>query len=500
MSNASKNSCETIPQAPGSSGLVMHEKTLFEKSRENRAAFSIAPLDVPEASIAIDANLLRDELGFPEISEVDVARHFLRLSQWNYNIDSGLYPLGSCTMKYNPKINEVTSRMAGFAQLHPASPDEMAQGALELCYNLANDLAVITGLDAVTLQPAAGAHGELTGILMIRAYHKSKGNPRKKVLIPDTAHGTNPATSAIANYKVVGVKSDENGVIDPVDLAEKMDEDTAALMVTNPNTLGLFESHICEAAKIVHDKGGLVYCDGANLNAIMGITRPGDFGVDVLHMNLHKTFSTPHGGGGPGSGPVAVRDILEPFLPYPVVQEDEEGFFHDYDRPQSIGKVQGFFGNFGIMVRAYTYIREMGPLGLKQASEMSVLNANYIRSKLKGAYHLPFDQICMHECVFSDKGVPNDIKTLDIAKRLMDYGYHPPTVYFPLVVKGAIMIEPPESESKETLDEFIAAMLEIRKEAENWPDILHLAPHKTKVRRMDEVRAVKELNLTYKGE
>ena len=498
MSKSSKNSCDTLPLAPGSSGLQMHEGTLFEKNRSGRFAYSISKPDVPMPKSTIEGELLRDELDFPELSEADVFRHFLRLSQWNYGVDTGVYPLGSCTMKYNPKVNEETARMPGFTELHPAVPDSMAQGVLRLSYELQEMLAEISGLDAVTLQPAAGAHGEMTGMLMIRAYHTAKGNPRKKVLIPDTAHGTNPASCAIANYKVVEVKSAENGIIDMSDLSEKMDEDVAAIMITNPNTLGLFEENICEVADVVHEYGGLVYCDGANLNAIMGAAKPGHFGTDVLHLNLHKTFSTPHGGGGPGSGPVVVRDLLAPFLPMPVAIKEGDFYAMDFDRPQSIGRVKNYYGNFLVLVRAATYILEMGGEGLTDASRMAVLNANYIKEKLRGTYSLAFDKPCMHECVFSDKGFPDNIKTLDVAKRLMDYGYHPPTVYFPLIVKGAVMIEPTETESKQSIDELIASLIEIRKEAENSPDILLSAPHKTKVKRMDEVKAVKELRLIYK--
>jgi len=485
---------------PGTSGLQFNEPTLFERSVKERQAYSMAPPDIPAPENSIEEDLLRKSLDFPEVTEVDIARHFLRLSQWNYCIDSGMYPLGSCTMKYNPKINEETSRLPGFTMLHPSVPAELAQGALELCYRLSCMLAEISGLDHVTLQPAAGAHGELTGILMIRAYHTDKGNPRTKILIPDTAHGTNPASCAIANYKAVQVKSNENGVLDVGDVEKNMDQEVAGIMVTNPNTLGLFEQNMEQVAEIVHGKGGLVYCDGANLNAIMGIAKPGDFGADVLHLNLHKTFSTPHGGGGPGAGPVAVRDILEPYLPYPVIDKKGKEFFYDYNRQKTIGKVRNYFGNFGVLVRAYTYIKEMGGPGLEKVSRMAVLNANYIKEKLKDVYDIAHDRTCMHECVFTEKGLPNNVKTMDVAKRLMDYGYHPPTVYFPLVVKGALMIEPTETESLQNCDEFVAAMKAIHKEAETEPEVLVGAPYKPKARRMDEVKAVKELKLTYKPE
>ena len=500
MSKSSKDSCDTLHAAPGASGLVMREKTLFEKSQPGREAFSLAALDVPKAPSTIEPDLERETLAFPELSEVDVARHFLRLSQWNYSIDSGMYPLGSCTMKYNPKVNEHVARLPGFATLHPTTPDRHAQGVLELYGELGRMLCEIAGLDAITLQPAAGAQGELTGMLMIRAYHRDQGNLRTKVLVPDTAHGTNPASCTIANYKVVQVRSNDDGEIDIEDLASKMDDQVAALMLTNPNTLGLFERNVCDISQMVHERGGLIYCDGANLNAIMGVAKPGHFGADVLHFNLHKTFSTPHGGGGPGAGPVAVRDILKPYLPKPVAVKTDHGYRFDHDRPRSIGKVLANYGNFLVLVRAFAYIREMGAEGLAHVSKMAVLNANYVRKKLGETFHLPHDRECMHECVFSEKGFPNDIKTMDLAKRLMDYGYHPPTVYFPLVVKGAIMIEPTETESLQSLDEFIASMKEIRAEADHSPEMLKSAPHKTKLTRLDEVRAVRNLRVTYREE
>ncbi|MFO1518417.1 MAG: aminomethyl-transferring glycine dehydrogenase subunit GcvPB [bacterium] len=487
---------------PGTKGLLFEEPILFERSSPGRIGHSLPELDVPslDPSKAFGKENLREDAPLlPEVSEPDVIRHYTRLSQWNYSIDTGFYPLGSCTMKYNPKVNEEVARMAGFVKAHPYQPEETLQGALSVMFELQNYLAAISGMDAVTLQPAAGAHGEFTGLLMIREYLTRQGNPRKKILIPDTAHGTNPASSAICNYEVVEIKSRDTGVLTPEAVAAVMDEDVAALMLTNPNTLGLFETHIREISEIVHAKGGLVYCDGANQNALLGQARVGDMGVDVLHFNLHKTFTTPHGGGGPGAGPVAVKKILEPYLPVPVIVKEGERYHLDYNRPQSVGKVRAFYGNFGMLLRAYTYIREMGPDGLKRVSEMAVANANYIRARLTPFYHLAYDQVCMHECVFSDKKqLVHGVKTMDIAKRLMDYGYHPPTVYFPLVVHGALMVEPTETESLETLSQFCDAMIEIAKECEANPDLVRSAPHLTHMGRLDEVRAVKEPKLTWK--
>src|SRR5215813_1034702 len=432
----------------------INESLLFEEGSPGRRAFDLAPLDVPRKQLGdlMDPELLRREIdGMPELSEVDVIRHFTRLSTWNYHIDLGLYPLGSCTMKYNPKINERIARLEGFAFAHPYLPAEMIQGALKVQKTLEDCLAEISGMDAVTLQPAAGAHGELTGILMVRAYHESRGNPRRSILIPDSAHGTNPASAAISGYVVETVPSNKPGTVDLDRLAELVNEDVAAIMITNPNTLGVFESDIAKVAELLHSQGALVYMDGANLNAMMGITRPGDFGVDVLHINLHKTFTTPHGGGGPGSGPVAVKEILEPFLPYPVIQSNADGSYgFNHDRPHSIGKIKAYNGHFGLHVRALCYILANGPEGLKEVSEVAVLNANYIRSKLKGAFALPYDSPTLHEVVFSDQlQAEHDVQVWDIGKRLMDYGFHPPTVSFPLIVPGAIMIEPTETESKQ---------------------------------------------------
>ncbi len=486
----------------GTQGLVFTEPLIFDQGSPGRVGYSLPPCDVPEKKpeALIPPHLLRGPIpGLPEASEVDVVRHYTRMSQWNYGIDLGFYPLGSCTMKYNPRVNEDVARLPGFSKAHPYLPDALAQGALELLWELERYLAEISGLDRVTLHPSAGAHGELTGVMMIRAYHQAKGNPRQKILIPESAHGTNPASSALCGYQVVPIKSGPRGVVEPSAVAAAMDEQVAALMITNPNTLGLFEEHIAEIARIVHAKGGQVYGDGANLNAVMGITRPGDWGVDVLQFNLHKTFSQPHGGGGPGAGPVGVRKHLAPFLPVPTVEKTKAGFALDFDRPQSIGKVRSFAASFGVMVRSYAYIRSLGADGLKRAAETAVLNANYLMHRLKGAYHLPYDRVCKHECVFSDAlQLPQDVKTLDIAKRLMDYGFHPPTIYFPLIVAGALMIEPTETESKETLDQFIAAMQAIAREAQESPDLVRAAPHKPLVSRLDETRAARQPVLRWK--
>ena len=483
---------------------MQNEPLIFEQGSEGRGGYSLPRWDVEEAELkhVIPSHLLRKELnGFPQLSEVDVVRHFTRLSQWNYGVDSGLYPLGSCTMKYNPKVNEEVVRMSGFSHLHPYQPEDLCQGVLKLMHELQGFLAEITGMDHVTLQPAAGAQGELTGMMMIKACLQTRGERRKKVLVPDTAHGTNCSTSSIASYQVVEIKSNENGVIGPAQVAEQMDEAVAAIMVTNPNTLGLFEEHLKEIAEIVHHKGGFVYCDGANLNALMGIVKLGDFGVDVVHINLHKTFSTPHGGGGPGAGPVAIKKELAPFLPIPVIKKEGETYHLNEDQLHSIGKVKAFYGNFGVLVKAYAYILSMGPEGLRKASEMAVLNANYLMKRLKDDYHLPFNRPCMHECVFTDKfQEKHHVTTLDIAKRLIDYGFHPPTIYFPLVVKGALMMEPTETESKESLDEFIETMIQIAKEAEENPDLLRQAPQKVKVRRLDEVLAARKPILRWKTE
>ncbi len=480
----------------GRSGLSHAEPLLFERSVPGRQGCSLPRSfgDTARAADDIPAGLRRARPAeLPEVDEPSVVRHFTRLSSWNHGIDLGFYPLGSCTMKYNPRVNERLARLEGFASLHPYTPEEHAQGALALIHELGALLAEISGFARVTLQPAAGAHGELVGMKMVRAFHVSRGRPRARVLVPDTAHGTNPASSALAGYEVVEVPSGPDGILEPAAVAAVMDEDVAALMMTNPNTLGLFEQHVAEIARVVHEKGGLVYCDGANLNSVMGIARPGDMGVDVMQFNLHKTFATPHGGGGPGSGPVGVCAALEPFLPVPVVEERDGRYTLVSDRPQSIGRVKGFYGNFAVMLRAYAYIRELGAAGLRRSTELAVLNANYVRAGLEGTFHLPFPRRSLHEVVFSDHHLEaTGVTTMDLAKRLIDHGFHPPTVYFPLVVHGAMMIEPTESESVQTLDEFIGAMKAIAAEAEREPDTVKGAPHRTMLGRLDEVRAARQ--------
>jgi glycine dehydrogenase subunit 2 len=484
-----------MSEFPGASGLVFNEPLLWEKGRKGRTGISLPRRDVDTASL--DPALAGGGPDFPDLSEVDVVRHYTRLSQWNFGVDSGMYPLGSCTMKYNPKINERMASLPGFAGAHPLLPAGLAQGALRLIFELERLLAEITGMDAVSLQPAAGAQGELAGMLMIHAYHRSKGNPRSKILVPDTAHGTNPASAALCGYEPVSVKSNDDGVLAPDTVSAVMDEDTAGIMITNPNTLGLFEDNILEIAGIVHAKDGLVYGDGANMNAMMGIVRMGETGVDVQHLNLHKTFSTPHGGGGPGAGPVCVKKHLEPFLPVPRVVEQSGRLALSQDYPESIGRLHSFYGNVGVMIKAYSYILTMGAENLKTASQLAVLNANYVKEMLRGVFHLPYDRPCMHECVFSDKlQREHKVTTLDMVKRLIDYGFHPPTVYFPLVVDGAIMIEPTETESKENIDLFIESLKAIAGEAEREPERLHNAPTRTKARRMDETKAARHPHLT----
>ncbi|HKD59820.1 MAG TPA: aminomethyl-transferring glycine dehydrogenase subunit GcvPB [Terracidiphilus sp.] len=481
---------------------TQNEGLAFEKSSPGKKAYKLPPLDVPKVdSKALLGEAYRPEsAGLPELSEIEIIRHFTRLSTWNYAIDLGMYPLGSCTMKYNPRVNEFVSRIEGLAEAHPYRPESLAQGALEIIDLLQRCLIEITGMEAITLQPAAGAHGEFTGILLIRAWHESQGNPRRKVLIPDSAHGTNPATAAICGYQVENIKSNSLGGIDVDALAKQVDEDTAALMLTNPSTLGVFENEIHKIAEILHAKGALLYMDGANMNALVGKVRPGDFGVDVMHLNLHKTFSTPHGGGGPGSGPVACKKFLELFLPTPVLYTKEDGTKHwQYDRPKSVGRVRAFYGNTGMFIRALAYILANGPDGLRQTTEDAVLNANYIRKNLEDLYELPYKTPSMHEVVFSDKRqAAKGVKTGDIAKRLIDYGFHPYTVSFPLIVHGALMIEPTESESLEELDLFIAAMRSIAKEVEENPELVKTAPHSTRVSRLDEVQAARRPVLRWK--
>jgi glycine dehydrogenase subunit 2 len=440
----------------------------------------------------------------PEISEADAVRHFVRLSTLNHHVDKGFYPLGSCTMKYNPKVNEDLARLPGFTGLHPHQDPSQAQGALRLMKELGDALCAISGLDAVTLQPVAGAHGELTALMMIHAWHQKQGNPRSKVLIPDSAHGTNPASTTIAGYRTVVVKSNSEGLVDPEDLKAHLDQEVAAVMLTNPNTLGLFERNILKITEMVHQAGGLVFMDGANLNALMGLAKPGHMGVDAMHFNLHKTFSTPHGGGGPGGGGVAVAKKLEPFLPIPTIREqitdNKRQYGFDWERPDSIGRVHSFFGNFGVMVKAYAYILSLGGPGLAEATRHAIVGANYVMRSLQDTYDLPYKAHCKHECVlsglrFREKGV----KTLDIAKRLLDYGFHAPTIYFPLIVPEAIMIEPTETESRQTLDEFIAAMKRIAKEIAETPELVKSAPNNTPIGRLDDVKAAKEQKLRWGG-
>lgn len=475
---------------------------IFERSKEGRTSYSLPNLDVPE----IDLNAELDDVyvrktppELPEVSELEIMRHYTGLSNRNYGVDSGFYPLGSCTMKYNPKINEDVARLEGFSHIHPYQDPKTVQGAMEMLYDLQTALKEITGMHEVSLQSAAGAHGEWTALMMIRAFHEANGDfGRTKVIVPDSAHGTNPASAAVAGFEAVTVKTNEKGLVDLEDLKRVVGNDTAALMLTNPNTLGLFETEIMEMAEIVHAAGGKLYYDGANLNAIMGYTRPGDMGFDAVHLNLHKTFTGPHGGGGPGSGPVGVSKELEPFLPKPIITKKEDEYVFEYDRPQSIGRVKPYYGNFGINLRAYTYIRTMGAEGLKKVSEYAVLNANYMMRKLEKAYELPYNQHCKHEFVLSGSRQKKlGVRTLDIAKRLLDFNYHPPTIYFPLNVEEGLMIEPTETESKETLDGFIDAMLRIAEEVENNPEVVQEAPHNTIVKRMDETTAARKPVLRY---
>ncbi len=481
-------------------------KNIFQKSKAGRRAVRLPQLDVAERPLTelIDSGLLRSRpADLPEVSENEIMRHFVGLSVKNHHIDKGFYPLGSCTMKYNPKINERTSRLSGFSEIHPLQLDRTVQGALELLHKTSRYLAEISGLDAVSLQPVAGAHGEFCGLLIARKYHEKKGKQRKYVIIPDSAHGTNPASVIFAGYQVKQIKSSARGTVSASELKNVVDDDVAAMMLTNPNTLGLFERDIEEIAKLVHDAGALLYMDGANLNAQLGIVRPGDLGFDIVHFNLHKTFSTPHGGGGPGAGAVGVTKELEPFLPFPVICERSgtggASYYLSYDRPDSIGKLHAFYGNFGIVVRACTYILMLGPEGLREVSEAAIVNANYLKEKLRKKFDLPYPQHCMHEFVLSGNAQKKrGVKTADMAKRMLDFNVHAPTCYFPLIVPEAMMIEPTETETRETLDEFIDIMLRIDSEVNSNPELLKSAPHTTPIRRLDERTAAMQLDIVHK--
>src|SRR3989304_2834444 len=492
------------------------EPLIFERSSPGRRCFSLPACDVPEKPVTelLSPKMLRkQEAKLPEVSEIDVVRHFTRISQMNFCVDTNFYPLGSCTMKYNPKVNEDTARLEGFTKLHPYQPIEQCQGILKLLYDLEQMLKSISGMSAFTLQPAAGAHGELTGMLIIRAFMEKKGETRHKIIVPDSAHGTNPASAALCGYDVESIPSNAEGLVDIEKLKASFNRDTAALMITNPNTLGLFEKDILEICKIAHDAGGLVYCDGANMNALLGIARPGDMGVDILHLNLHKTFSTPHGGGGPGAGPIGVTEKLKPFLPIPRIEitgksatEDTEDTEKDktntyvlnYDYPDSIGRVRAFYGHVGMLTRAYTYLLSLGKEGVCKVGEHAVLNANYLRHKLKKDYDIPFGKTCMHEFVISArKQKEKGASALDIAKKLLDYGFHAPTIYFPLIVEEAMMIEPTETESRETLNAFADAMILIATDIEQQPETVRNAPQTTPIGRPDEVKAAREPKLKW---
>ncbi len=485
-----------------------YNKVIYEVSTEGRKGYSLPALDVEESNLSdlIPAELLNEEeLELPEVSEFDVVRHYTNLSLLNHGVDKGFYPLGSCTMKYNPKLNEDMARLDGFTSIHPLQPESTVQGALELLYDLDVKLSEIAGFARTTTQPAAGANGEFVGLMIIKSYHKKNGEDeqRTKIIVPDSAHGTNPSSAYVAGYEIVEVKSNDDGSVNVDSLKEVIAENEgkiAGLMLTNPSTLGLFEKSITEITTLVHDAGGLNYYDGANMNAIMGKVRPGDMGFDVMHYNLHKTMSTPHGGGGPGAGPVGVREDLVEFLPTPVVEKGDNGYFLDYDRPNSMGRLKGFHGHFGVNIKAYSYILSLGAEGLREASETAVTNANYMMHKLKEKYNLPMDQVCKHEFVLGGiKDTSTGITTLDIAKRILDFGYHPPTIYFPLIVNEAMMIEPTESESRETLDAFIETLNKIADEAIADPEMLKSAPHNTPVSRLNESKAAKDLILTYQG-
>jgi glycine dehydrogenase subunit 2 len=482
---------------------MLNEVLIYEKSRPGRTGFSLR--ETRSGDAAVDA-LIPERFrraappALPEISEPVLVRHYIELSNRNHHIDKGFYPLGSCTMKYNPKVNDVTAAFPEFADLHPLASEEDCQGALSIMYHLASMLARITGFARTTMQPVAGAHCELVGLLIIRAALTKRGNARKKILIPDSAHGTNPASVVMAGYDVVQIPSTEYGILSAVDVARAVDEDTAGMMITNPNTLGLFECEIDQIAKVIHDAGGFLYMDGANLNALLGYARPADMGFDMVHFNLHKTFSTPHGGGGPGAGALAVTEELTPFLPSPTVEKNNDRYHLDFDRPDSIGRMHSFYGNFANMVRAYTYIHHLGAPGLKRVAENAVVNANYLKEQLKEYYDLPHDRLCMHEFVLSgSRQKKRGVRALDIAKRLLDFGMHAPTVYFPLIISEALMIEPTETEAKQTLDRFVETMIKIDKETIDDKDTVVSAPHDTPVRRLDEVKATKVLDIAYTG-
>lgn len=482
--------------------MINYDKVIFEVSEPGRRGYSLPKLDVEEANNIPDEFLRKDELDFPEVSEQQIVRHYTNLSNKNYSIDKGFYPLGSCTMKYNPKLNEQMARIDGFANIHPLQDESTVQGALRLMYELDKSLCEITGMEKMSLNPAAGAHGEFVGVTIIKKYHEDRGDfKRDKILVPDSAHGTNPATAAMAGCEIIEIKSDEYGCVDLESLKNAVGDDTCALMLTNPNTAGVFDKNIKEITTIVHEAGGLCYYDGANMNAILGHAKPGDMGFDVIHLNLHKTFSTPHGGGGPGSGPIGVKKLLEPYIPLPVIQKEGDRYYLEHKREESIGRIKDFHGHFGMLVRAYTYILSLGSDGLKEVANMAVLNANYIQTALSDDYNRVAKGVCMHECLFA--GLKDDdngnIRTLDVAKRLMDKGHHPPTVYFPLIVHEALMIEPTESETKETLDSFIQAMKEIAEEARTNPELLKEAPHTTIVRRPDETLAARKPILKHEG-
>lgn len=481
----------------------MSNRLIFESGAPGRQAVELPPLDVPEQDLGMllpGVAVRENPPHLPEVDSLELVRHFVNLSVLNYHIERGFYPLGSCTMKANPPAHEVVANLEGFTSLHPLFPEELVQGALQLMACLEDMLAEICGLPAVSLQPAAGAHGELTGLLVVRAYHEAHGNPRKRVIVPDSAHGTNPASASVVGYETVEIPSTSEGTVDVDALAEVMNDETAVFMLTNPNTLGLFEKRICEIQKIVHEHGALLYMDGANMNALLGITRPGDMRFDLVHLNLHKTFSTPHGGGGPGSGPLAVSAVLEPFLPVPRLSRNEDGAISwDWDHPQSIGKVMTWWGQFGVLVRAYAYLRARGSRGLKDVSEAAILNANYLLVLLRRAFDLPYEGPCMHEFVLSGtRQKKKGVRTLDMAKRLLDKGVHAPTVYFPLIVNEALMIEPPETESRERVELFAQALLDVAQEVENDPDIVRFAPHTTHVGRLDETRAARDPDLAYR--